>query len=47
MERQITWTNNGIGIIEAEKRQGQAPAFLAEEVVEKIAAFHRSVPGYE
>ena len=47
MERQITWTNNGIGIIEAEKRQGIAPAFLAEEVVEKIAAFHRSVPGYE
>ena len=46
MERQITWTNNGIGIIEAEKRQGQAPAFLAEEVVEKIAAFHSSVPGY-
>uniref|UniRef100_UPI0030803EE8 pyridoxal-phosphate dependent enzyme n=1 Tax=Anaerotignum lactatifermentans TaxID=160404 RepID=UPI0030803EE8 len=47
MERQITWAKNGIGIIEAEKRQGQAPAFLAEEVVEKIAAFHRSVPGYE
>lgn len=46
MERQITWTNNGIGIIEAEKRQGIAPAFLAEEVVEKIAAFHSSVPGY-
>ena len=46
MERQITWTKNGIGIIEAEKRQGTAPAFLAEEVVEKIAAFHSSVPGY-
>ena len=46
LERQITWTNNGIGIIAAEKRQGTAPAFLAEEVVEKIAAFHSSVPGY-
>lgn len=46
MERQITWAKNGIGIIEAEKRQGIAPAFLAEEVVEKIAAFHSSVPGY-
>lgn len=39
MERQITWAKNGIGIIEAEKRQGQAPAFLAEEVVEKSRHF--------
>lgn len=42
MERQITWTNNGIGIIEAEKRQGIAPAFLAEEVVEKLR--HSTAP---
>ncbi|MBM6829852.1 diaminopropionate ammonia-lyase [Anaerotignum lactatifermentans] len=48
MERKITWTKNGIGVIEKEKTVGAVPPdFLAEDVVECIAAFHASVPGYE
>lgn len=48
MERKVAWTENGVGFIKKEKTEGaEAPFFLAEDVVESIAAFHASVPGYE
>lgn len=48
MQRDITWTKDGIGIIIKEKTtEGIPPSFLAETEVEKIMDFHASVPGYE